>query len=74
MRSIALILLIAGVTSVSASAHSNSQAPSTPPSANANTAAKEKQQDCTISGMVVAMAGSVPLKNSLVTITSVDDR
>jgi len=74
MRSIALILLIAGVTSVSASAQSNPQAPSTPPSsANANTAPNEKQQDCTISGMVVAMAGSIPLKNALVTLHSEDD-
>ncbi len=44
-----------------------------PPGA-ANAAANEKQQDCTISGMVVAMAGSVPLKNALVTLHSVDDR
>ncbi|HEY2822133.1 MAG TPA: carboxypeptidase-like regulatory domain-containing protein [Candidatus Acidoferrum sp.] len=74
MRSIALVLLLLASVTLTA-AQSNSQAPTAPPSpANANAAANAKQQDCTILGMVVAMAGSVPLKNALVTLNSVDDR
>jgi protocatechuate 3,4-dioxygenase beta subunit len=58
----------------SAAAQSNPQSPSTPPAlANPNAAANEKQKDCTVSGMVVAMAGSIPLKNALVTLKSEDD-
>jgi carboxypeptidase family protein len=70
MRSIALMfLLVAGSASTAAQANPSPQS-ATPGAANPN----EKQQDCTISGMVVAMAGSIPLKNSLVTLHSVDDR
>ena len=74
MRSIASILLLLGA--LSAPAQPSQQSQSAPPasangSANANV---EKQQDCTISGMVVAMAGSVPLKSALVTLSSVSDR
>src|SRR5579863_1242890 len=73
MRSIVLILLSLCSCAAPAVARSAPQSPSTPPaSPNAN-AATEKQQDCTISGMVVAMAGSAPLKNALVTLNSVDD-
>jgi protocatechuate 3,4-dioxygenase beta subunit len=64
-----MFLLIAGAASTAA--QTNPPAQSAPPgSANTN----EKQKDCTILGMVVAMAGSVPLKNALVTLHSVDDR
>jgi protocatechuate 3,4-dioxygenase beta subunit len=74
MRSIALILLTLCLCAPREVAQSNLQSPSTPPaSPNANTANTEKQQDCTISGMVVAIAASVPLKNALVTLRSVDD-
>jgi Carboxypeptidase regulatory-like domain len=70
-RIVLAFLLIAGAASTHAQA--NPPAQSAPPGA-ANAAANEKQQDCTIVGMVVAMAGSVPLKNALVTLNSVDDR
>jgi Carboxypeptidase regulatory-like domain len=73
MRSIALVLLLlASVTSTIAQL--NPQSP-TAPSASTNGSANgnAEKQDCTISGMVVAMAGSVPLKNSLVTLSSISD-
>ncbi len=74
MRWIVLVLLLtAGAASTAAQANPSAQsAPSAPPG-GANAAAGEKQQDCTILGMVVAMAGSAPLKNALVTLHSVDD-
>jgi hypothetical protein len=59
----------------SSSAQSNPQSSSTPPApANPNAAANEKQQDCTVSGMVVAMAGSIPLKSALVMLRSATDK
>jgi Carboxypeptidase regulatory-like domain len=71
MRWIALaLLLVAGAASTAAQA--NPPAQSTSPGA-ANAAANAKEMECTISGMVVAMAGSIPLKNALVTLHSVDD-
>jgi hypothetical protein len=73
MHSIALIPLALCFCAPPAVAQSNPQSPSTPPaSPNANAASTEKRQDCTISGMVVAIAASVPLKNALVTLRSVD--
>jgi len=69
---IALMFLLAAVEA-STFAQANPQSQTAPP-ASANAAANEKQQDCTISGLVVAMAGSVPLKKALVTLNSVDDR
>jgi protocatechuate 3,4-dioxygenase beta subunit len=74
MRSIASILLLLGA--LSASPQPRLQSQSAPPSSangSANANAVEKQQDCSISGMVVAMAGSIPLKSALVTLTSVSD-
>lgn len=76
LRSIAAMLFVPVLLAlgVTAAAQTDPQSPSAPPAAaNPNGAANEKQQDCTILGMVVAMAGSVPLKNALVTLTSVDD-
>jgi protocatechuate 3,4-dioxygenase beta subunit len=74
MRSIALILLIAGVTSVtSASAQSNPEAPAGLPT-SANAAANAKELDCTVSGQVIALAASVPIRNALVTLHDSDDR
>jgi Carboxypeptidase regulatory-like domain len=74
MRSIALILLAATLTCItSASAQSDPHASTQSSSPNANPNANAKEQDCIVSGMVVAMAGSVPLKNALVIIRSVDD-
>src|SRR3984957_14469600 len=74
MGLIALIfLLAAGATSASAQAQSSPPAQTTQAPGAANAAANAKEQECTISGMVVAMAGSAPLKNALVTMHSVDD-
>jgi Carboxypeptidase regulatory-like domain len=75
MRPIALILFFVAITPAFASAQSDAQAPSAPPvSANANAnASNAKEKDCTISGSVVAMAGSAPLKNALVSLRSTDD-
>jgi protocatechuate 3,4-dioxygenase beta subunit len=71
MRLIALMfLLIAGMAPTFA--QTNPPVQSAPGGAG-NAAANTKQQDCTVSGMVVAMAGSAPLKNALVTLHSVDD-
>jgi carboxypeptidase family protein len=73
MRLIALaFLVIVGAASTAAQANPPAQSAQAPGAANA--AANAKEQDCTISGMVVAMAGSAPLKNALVTLNSVDDR
>ncbi len=75
MRAIVLIPFALCLCVTPAVAQSAPQSPPTQPaSPNANAAATEKQQDCTISGMVVAMAGSAPLKSALVTLNSVDDR
>jgi hypothetical protein len=75
MRSIALILLVLGVTSVLVSAQSVPQAPSTQPtSPNAKVVANAKEPDCTVSGSVVALAASVPIRNALVTLHDSDDR
>jgi protocatechuate 3,4-dioxygenase beta subunit len=74
MRSIVLIPLTLCLCATPPVAQSTLQTPTTPPaSPNSNSAASQKQPECTISGMVVAIAGSVPLKNALVTLRSVDD-
>jgi protocatechuate 3,4-dioxygenase beta subunit len=70
MRTIALILLIAAATS--ASAQSNPQA-STGPPASANATANAKELDCTLSGSVITLAASVPVRNALVTLRDSDD-
>jgi protocatechuate 3,4-dioxygenase beta subunit len=71
MRWLSLLLLV--VCATSAAAQSNPQGTTSAPPSSANANANAKQVDCTISGLVVAMAGSVPLKNALVTLNSVDD-
>lgn len=71
MRSLALILLLSGVFPAS---RSNPQAQSTqasPP--NAKAAPNAKEPDCTVSGSVVALAASVPIRNALVTLHDSDD-
>ena len=73
MRWIALALSLVA-SAVSAAAQANPPAQSAPASTTNAAAANAKPQDCTILGMVVAMAGSAPLKNALVTLHSVDDR
>jgi|HubBroStandDraft_5_1064220.scaffolds.fasta_scaffold15853_2 hypothetical protein len=75
IRGIVLVFFLAAVaTSASAQAQANPPAQSGQAPGSANAGAKEKEQDCTVSGMVVAMAGSAPLKSALVTLNSVDDR
>jgi hypothetical protein len=74
MRLIALVfLLVVGATTASAQAQANPPAQSAQSPGSVSAAANAKEQECTISGMVVAMAGSAPLKNALVTMHSVDD-
>jgi protocatechuate 3,4-dioxygenase beta subunit len=71
MRLIALILLLLGA--LPASAQSNPQTPPAQP-ATTGAAVNAKELDCTVSGSVIALAASVPIRNALVTLHDSDDR
>lgn len=62
--------LMLWASALAAAAHS--QAPTV--STGAATAAKEKEETCRISGMVVKLADGVPLKNATIQLENPEDR